>query len=84
MKRGRELRRQPSLGGSSTVVASQKKMLKFCRSEKSVNFRFKQVLRVGGREALEVKRLKQSQVLAFDFDMRTKTVAVVVCQDRIE
>ena len=38
----------------------------------------------GGREDFEMKRLKQSQVLAFNFDHRTKSVAIVVCQDRIE
>lgn len=39
---------------------------------------------MGGRETLEVKRLKQSQVLAYDFDIRTKMVAIIVTQDRIE
>ena len=41
-------------------------------------------MKVGGRETLEVGRLKQSQTLAFDFDLRTKSVAVVVAQDQIE
>ena len=41
-------------------------------------------MKIGGREVLEVGRLRQSQVLAFDFDMRTRSVAVVVAQDLIE
>ena len=53
-------------------------MLKFCRNENVVNLQFKKAMKVGGRESLEVGRLKQSQTLAFDFDHRTKSVAVVV------
>lgn len=41
-------------------------------------------MKLGGRETLEVGRLKQSQTLAYDFDLRTKSVAVVVAQDQIE
>ena len=41
-------------------------------------------MKIGGREQLEVGRLRQSQVLAFNFDLRTRSVAVVVSQDQIE
>lgn len=59
-------------------------MLKFCSNSRIIKFKFRQVLKVGGRDEVDIKRLSQSQVLAYDYDKRTKAVAVVVYQDRIE
>ena len=59
-------------------------MLNFCRNKLVVNFNFRKTMKIGGREQLEVGRLRQSQVLCYDFDSRTKQVAIVICQDQIE
>lgn len=41
-------------------------------------------MKAGGRSDVDIKKLAQSQMLAFNVDVRTKSVAVVVYQDRIE
>ena len=46
---------------------SQRKMLRFCRNDIKLQLKFNEEQRIGGRESLEVRRLRKSKVLAFNF-----------------
>ena len=53
-------------------------MLRFCRNDLKLSLKFDEEQRIGGRESFEVRRLRKSKVLAFNFaNKATETQAII-------
>ena len=56
---------------------NQRKMLRFCRNDIKLQLKFNEEQRIGGRESFEVRRLRKSKVLAFNFASKQTEAEVV-------